>query len=94
VDIPFLEKFEATTLEPPSATPAFTGLVSDGGDSREPARQRALYERVPLKKAHVKQALENAAGIQTMAARNLGVSLRQLRYAVKKFNLDIKAFKS
>jgi Nif-specific regulatory protein len=55
--------------------------------------ERAPYERVPLHEMQVRNVLAESAGIQTLAAKKLGVSLRQLRYAVKKFGLDIKEFK-
>ncbi|MFC1583942.1 sigma-54 interaction domain-containing protein [Fibrobacterota bacterium] len=56
-------------------------------------KKRSLYERVPLRESQVRRVLEDSAGIQTLSARKLGVSLRQLRYAVKKFGLDVREFK-
>jgi len=55
---------------------------------------RAPYERVPLRETQVKIALEESAGIQTLASKKLGVSLRQLRYAIKKYGLEAKTFKA
>jgi transcriptional regulator with GAF, ATPase, and Fis domain len=37
--------------------------------------------------------MHNAGGIQTHAARTLGVSLRQLRYALSRFGIKATEFK-
>jgi len=56
-------------------------------------RERQLYERVPLREKDLREALHNAGGIQTHAARVLGVSLRQLRYALQRYNIKAQEFK-
>ncbi len=85
-EVPFLSSMVETKEQTESA-----------GQSPAPAapeqKERSPYERVPLRELQVRRALEESAGIQTLAAKKLGVSLRQLRYAVKKFNLDLKSFK-
>ncbi len=68
------------------------GLPSPGSDGK-PMNDRALYERVPLRESQIITALEESVGIQTVAAKKLGISLRQLRYAIKKYNLNVKDFK-
>ncbi len=56
-------------------------------------RERQLYERVPLREKDLREALHNAGGIQTHAARVLGVSLRQLRYALQRYSIKAQEFK-
>lgn len=69
-----------------------TGLESDF-DPYEKQNGRAPYERIPLRESQVRSALEETVGIQTIAAKRLGVSLRQLRYAIRKYEIDTKTFK-
>ena len=89
-DIPLLSldddngNFDSASIEIPSVEEV---------QSAFPAKERSLYERVPLREAQVITSLEESVGIQTVAAKKLGVSLRQLRYAIKKFKLDIKVYK-
>ncbi len=64
--------------------PSFEGRI---------VRQRAPYERVPIKEDNIRKALSDSVGIQTLAARTLGISLRQLRYAIKKYKLDVNTYK-
>ncbi len=59
-----------------------------------PVRERQPYERVPLLEKEVVGALEKSRGIQTHAARMLGVSLRQFRYALQKFSVDADSFRA
>jgi transcriptional regulator with GAF, ATPase, and Fis domain len=57
------------------------------------SKERQLYERVPLREKDIREAMHNAGGIQTHAARMLGVSLRQLRYALSRFGIKAAEFK-
>jgi transcriptional regulator with GAF, ATPase, and Fis domain len=96
-DIPLLETLVvaapqalATQQAPePAAAP---GIVSFG-PMQGKSRERQPYERVPLREKDIREAMHNAGGIQTHAARTLGVSLRQLRYALTRFNIAATEFK-
>jgi Nif-specific regulatory protein len=81
--IPLLAVSQGPIVEEPSLSLA----------SSKPKPKRNLYERVPLREEQIRKALEEAVGIQTLAARKLGVSLRQLRYAVNKYEINIKEYK-
>jgi Nif-specific regulatory protein len=91
-DIPILNSM-VETPEPiqPSAPPA-NGVVTFSPLSRR-SKERQLYERVPLREKDIREAMHNAGGIQTHAARMLGVSLRQLRYALSRFGIKATEFK-
>jgi two-component system NtrC family response regulator len=55
-------------------------------DSREP---QTFVERVSeFERALILNALQQAQGVQTRAARTLGMSERHLRYKLKKYNLE------
>src|SRR5690606_31131630 len=100
-DIPILE----TLVAAPAAIG--TAPAAPGGAAPEPptpgivtfgpmqgrSRERQPYERVPLREKDLREAMHNAGGIQTHAARMLGVSLRQLRYALTRFDIKATEFK-
>jgi len=95
-DIPLLEtlvvaapQVAAPVAQEPQAAP---GIVSFG-PMQGKSRERQPYERVPLREKDIREAMHNAGGIQTHAARMLGVSLRQLRYALTRFNIAATEFK-
>jgi Nif-specific regulatory protein len=98
-DIPILE----TLVEaPPVASSQMVAGVSEPlpapgivtfGPMQGRARERQPYERVPLREKDIREAMHNAGGIQTHAARMLGVSLRQLRYALTRFEIKATEFK-
>ncbi len=95
-DIPLLETLVAAPAEQQhtftqSIVPA-SGTVSFGPLSGR-GRERQPYERVPLREKDIREAMHNAGGIQTHAARMLGVSLRQLRYACNRFSIQATEFK-
>lgn len=79
---------EPAASEPPSAP----GIVTFG-PMQGRSRERQPYERVPLREKDIREAMHNAGGIQTHAARMLGVSLRQLRYALTRFEIKATEFK-
>jgi Nif-specific regulatory protein len=81
----------AALSAPPEPFPP-PGIVSFG-PMQGRARERQPYERVPLREKDIREAMHNAGGIQTHAARMLGVSLRQLRYALTRFELKATEFK-
>lgn len=58
-----------------------------------PLEERRPYQRALLTKEEILQALEATNGQQTMAARALGVTLRQLRYKIQLLNLDPRTFR-
>jgi Nif-specific regulatory protein len=90
-DIPILGTLlEETRPEPVAGTGP--GVVTFGPLSGQP-RERQLYERVPLREKDLREAMHNAAGIQTHAAKILGVSLRQLRYALNRYGIQATQFK-
>ncbi len=72
--------------------PAAPGIVTFG-PMQGRSRERQPYERVPLREKDIREAMHNAGGIQTHAARMLGVSLRQLRYALTRFEIKATEFK-
>ncbi|MBF0432173.1 MAG: sigma 54-interacting transcriptional regulator [Fibrobacteria bacterium] len=85
-DIPILN-----SLADSAPAPVSMNLGSPAPDNFQ--KPRAPYERVPLHKSNIIAALEESAGIQTLAAKKLGISLRQFRYAVNKHGIEVKSFK-
>jgi transcriptional regulator with GAF, ATPase, and Fis domain len=75
----------------PMAMPTTAAVTFSPLSSR--SKERQLYERVPLREKDIREAMHNAGGIQTHAARMLGVSLRQLRYALTRFSINATEFK-
>lgn len=92
-DIPVLgtlvEAAHVPAAMPIAPQPGVVTIAPVSGRSRE----RQLYERVPMREKDIREALHNAGGIQTHAARTLGVSLRQLRYALQRFSIKAQEFK-
>ena len=91
-DIPILNSMVETPEASPAPPPATNGVVTFSPVNRS-TRERQLYERVPLREKDIREAMHNAGGIQTHAARMLGVSLRQLRYALQRFGIKATEFK-
>ena len=54
---------------------------------------RDKYERIPISKEKLRHALKETLGNQTLTAKLLGCSLRQVRYASKKYQINIKQYK-
>src|SRR5690606_7629975 len=75
-----------------AAEPPAPGIVTFG-PMQGRSRERQPYDRVPLREKDLREAMHNAGGIQTHAARMLGVSLRQLRYALTRFDIKATEFK-
>ena len=95
-DIPLLETLVAAPAEPRhahAASMAPAGGAASFGPLSGRGRERLPYERVPLREKDIREAMHNAGGIQTHAARTLGVSLRQLRYACNRFGIHATEFK-
>ncbi len=105
-DIPILETLVAPSAAPAAPAAAPAALPQAPAPEPEPApgivtfgpmqgrtRERQPYERVPLREKDIREAMHNAGGIQTHAARMLGVSLRQLRYALSRFDIKATEFK-
>jgi Nif-specific regulatory protein len=90
-DIPVLNTMVETpeVLQPSLAPAGVVTIAPVTGRTRE----RQLYERVPMREKDLREALHNAGGIQTHAARTLGVSLRQLRYALQRYGIKAQEFK-
>jgi Nif-specific regulatory protein len=91
-DIPILNSMVETPEPLPPQVPPANGVVTFSPLSRR-SKERQLYERVPLREKDIREAMHNAGGIQTHAARMLGVSLRQLRYALSRFAIKAAEFK-
>jgi Nif-specific regulatory protein len=72
----------AAATSPGARSPA--GQEDDGGDDYRPP-VRKLIERERLI-----EGMERAAWVQAKAARLLGLSLRQVNYALKKYNIEMK----
>jgi Nif-specific regulatory protein len=94
-DIPILETLVAAPqpVESSVSMPAVAQGIVTFGPMRGRGRERQPYERVPLREKDLREAMHNAGGIQTHAARMLGVSLRQLRYALNRFKIQATEFK-
>ncbi|HLU69874.1 MAG TPA: sigma 54-interacting transcriptional regulator, partial [Fibrobacteria bacterium] len=103
-DIPILETLVATpgagngqataaAAEPAAPEPPPAPGIVTFGPMQGRSRERQPYERVPLREKDIREAMHNAGGIQTHAARMLGVSLRQLRYALTRFEIKATEFK-
>jgi transcriptional regulator with GAF, ATPase, and Fis domain len=90
-DIPILETL-VETPEPAPRPQAASSVVTFGPMSGR-SRERQPYERVPLREKDIREAMHNAGGIQTHAAKMLGVSLRQLRYALNRCGIQAAEFK-
>jgi two-component system response regulator PilR (NtrC family) len=58
-------------------------------DSLPPAGFNLEQHLQEIERTHVERALKQAAGVQVRAADLLGLSFRQFRYLVKKYNLRV-----
>ena len=58
-------------------------------DSLPPAGFNLEHHLQEIERTHVERALRQAAGVQVRAAELLGLSFRQFRYLVKKYNLRV-----
>ncbi len=92
-DIPILNSMIEVVEEIPFQAPLATTNVVTFSPLSQRSKERQLYERVPLREKDIREAMHNAGGIQTHAARTLGVSLRQLRYALTRFAINATEFK-
>jgi Nif-specific regulatory protein len=103
-DIPVLDRlFPAlvnTPQEPstgPRGTPFHTGYTGEthlGGNFMPPVDlPRKPYQRAILTREDLEQALAATNGHQTLAARALGVTLRQLRYRIQQLEMDPRGFR-
>jgi len=94
-DIPLLEILAPLSepAEPKPRLPMGQPVVTYGPTSLAGARDRKPYERVPLREKDLREVMHHSGGIQTHAARVLGVSLRQLRYALNRFHIEAAEFK-
>lgn len=90
-DIPIFNSMVEMPEAAPPSLPTNEVVTFSPVDKR--ARERQPYERVPLREKDIREAMHNAGGIQTHAARHLGVSLRQLRYALHRHGIDAGEFK-
>jgi len=54
---------------------------------------RRPYQRAILTREDLEQALAATNGHQTLAARALGVTLRQLRYRIQQLEMDPRGFR-
>jgi DNA-binding NtrC family response regulator len=57
------------------------------GEQRSPLRSPPDGQLDALEKFLIRQALEEAEGVQTRAAEKLGISERVLRYKLKKYGM-------
>jgi Nif-specific regulatory protein len=67
----------------PEATPAPLNAAGDDGNAFSPSHKVIDRERLI-------EGMEKAAWVQAKAARLLGLSLRQVNYALKKYNIEVK----
>ena len=82
-------KIEMADVELPSQTPATTDALDSSSDSSISFSQDQLEEYLENKeKQAIVAALEKTRWNKTAAAKLLGISFRQLRYRLKKLNLD------
>ncbi len=81
-DIPVLSRLFPQALDVPPATAAVPAAVPVTG-----------YHRVILERSGIEAALTATHGQQTLAAQNLGVTLRQLRYRMQQLGIDAKTFR-
>ena len=90
-DIPILNSM-IEPIEPPPVQMQATPVVTFSPLNQR-SKERQLYERIPLREKDLREAMHNSGGIQTHAAKMLGVSLRQLRYALSRFTIKANEFK-
>lgn len=89
-------------IEPRHIPPFVTrkaGNSGGGGDNSEltknqnPETQNMDHRLTELEKGMIVEALKRAGGVQVAAARLLGIKEKNLRYRVKKFEIDVHSFK-
>jgi len=83
----------APVVHPLSSWGFVRGGNGEGADQVAPSDERRPYHRAMLTREEILQALDATRGHQTMAARALGVTLRQLRYKIQLLELDPKQFR-
>ena len=89
------------SVNPSSQNPAFAALSAGGMESmRTNSYQsspmdapRKPYQRAILTREDLEQALAATNGHQTLAARALGVTLRQLRYRIQQLEMEPRDFR-
>jgi Nif-specific regulatory protein len=79
---------ETTTASPARKSAPLPGLDS----SVSPGNHPALHSLEDLERAEIKAALMRNGWVQARAARDLGLTQRQIGYRIKKFNLDRPEF--
>lgn len=81
------------TKETTSTSPARISDSLQGHDSNvSRSSQSALHSLEDLERAEIKAALVRNGWVQARAARDLGLTQRQIGYRIKKFNLDRPEF--
>jgi Nif-specific regulatory protein len=76
-----------------TASPARKSVPLPGLDSSvSPGNHPALHSLEDLERAEIKAALMRNGWVQARAARDLGLTQRQIGYRIKKFNLDRPEF--
>jgi Nif-specific regulatory protein len=88
------------SVNPSAQNPAFAALSAGGMESmRTNSYQSPLdsprkpYQRAILTREDLEQALAATNGHQTLAARALGVTLRQLRYRIQQLEMEPRDFR-
>jgi Nif-specific regulatory protein len=79
---------ETTIISPTRVTGTLHGLDANLSKSSPPA----LHSLEDLERAEIKSALMRNGWVQARAARDLGLTQRQIGYRIKKFNLDRPEF--
>jgi transcriptional regulator with GAF, ATPase, and Fis domain len=105
-DIPVLDRLFPTLAppidphgvghsQPPQGSWGFAprGMHSNAPSHANISDERRPYQRAMLSREEILQALDATNGHQTMAARALGVTLRQLRYKIQLLELDPRQFR-
>ncbi|QQS03122.1 MAG: sigma 54-interacting transcriptional regulator [Fibrobacterota bacterium] len=105
-DIPVLDRLFPTLAppidphgvghsQPPQGSWGFAprGMHSNTPNHANISDERRPYQRAMLSREEILQALDATNGHQTMAARALGVTLRQLRYKIQLLELDPRQFR-
>jgi two-component system response regulator PilR (NtrC family) len=89
------ERIQAATLgdqfgDSRLATPLLKPRREERSEETLPAAGFNLEQHLQdIERTHVERALRQAAGVQVRAAELLGLSFRQFRYLVKKYNLKV-----
>ncbi|MBN2895444.1 MAG: nif-specific transcriptional activator NifA, partial [Campylobacterales bacterium] len=90
--LPFNYQKYIHTQEPPVVPPAQSPQIATAAPQREerssatPLTKNDMQE---MEREAILQALIEHKGIQTKAARALGMSARQIGYKMKKFGIDL-----